>query len=979
MKPNTLLSAFLAASFLILAAASVGAQGFGQNQVILKDFHWKVRSTEHFDIYYYEGSMPRVAQAAAILEKAFARVSRELEIPAKPSVWAKGNAKKRDQWYRRPFFLYACPNDFEQSTFADTGDGTGGITEPFKNRFMVYSDGTDRWLEEVITHEFTHIMQFQVLINGPWRTGAIIKSVIYPLWMMEGMPSQVTHVIESTIEEMTIRDAATSGGLIPLVHLEHFGHLKPHQITLAYKEGGAAIDFLAAQFGRRKVGRLLKLFATRFEASAVLGELVGLDVFEFDSKFREFEQTKYQREVRLERRREPLDYGPRLTQPTPDIPQFNTAPLFSPDGKTMYYLSTRQGYPPAVYAMDLGTRRCRRLWSLDRTAIENIPMGNFAYLSRVLDLSRDGSRLVFAGTRNHRDGLYLYDTRTRRLERRELPGFQNVAQPAFSPDGRQLAFSGMKDSFTDIYLYDLVGGKITQITADPEDDEMPTFTPDGRAVVYSSEGRDVLGSARRGRRLYRVDLRDRSVAQLEDVGGGARDPVVSADGRRVLFVRDDDRSTEVCELDLAAHRVTQLTRSIGGSFTPTYTPDGDIAFAALRGGSVHIHKAKRTDLEAADLPVQRRSWPPAEKPGMGGVGVSSAPVALSAERPYRFTASTDLFLPLFFYSSQGGFYWASYWQGSDLLNIHQAAATVELHSAQSFAYQVDYQYNRYRPRVFFGASGVGYQGLYDPARDLNYDQTQYNEYATVLYPLDRHHAFAASLASSVETFRYTDLNENYARQSRLGSVAFIRDAATGRYLVPLAGDRVRLAYTQAADTLGGNVRYSDAVAEGHQFVPTGGQTTAALRVYAEQSLGRDSGGLVLGGVDGGVGGVGGLRGGVRGYRRFNAPDTGGRLAGLNAEWRFPVLPNLDYHMWYLFPDFYFKAVFGSIFTDAGSVWNSAGQVEGSHWHDVRNSVGAGLTVYTFILQQFPLVISMDYARRTTSPGGAFYIYLGRIF
>ena len=976
------LTAFLAASFLILTATSAGAQGFGQNQVILKDFHWKVRSTEHFDIYYYEGSAPRVAQAAAILEQAFARVPRELEIPTEPSPWAKGNAKKRDVWRRRPFFLYACPNDFEQSTLADTGDGTGGITEPLKNRFMVYSDGTDRWLEEVITHEFTHIMQFQVLINGPWRTGAIIKSVVYPLWMMEGMPSQVTHVIESAIEEMTIRDAATSGGLIPLVHLEHFGHLKPHQTTLAYKEGGAAIDFLAEQFGRRKVGRMLKLFADRFESSTVLSELVGLDAFEFDSKFREYEQTKYQREVRLEKRREPLDYGPRLTQPTPDLPQFNTVPLFSPDRRTLYYLSTRLGYPPAVYEMDLGTRRSRRLWGLDRTGIENTPMGNFAYLSRVMDLSRDGSRLVFAGTRNHRDGLYLYDTRTRRLERRELPGFQAVAQPAFSPDGRQVAFSGMKDSFTDIYLYDLASGGVAQLTSDPEDDEMPTFTPDGRAVVYASEGRDERGSAHRGRRLYRVELRDRSVTQLEDVGGESRDPVVSADGRRVLFVRDDDRSTEVCELDLADRRVTQLTRSIGGSFTPTYAPDGDIAFAVLRGGSVHIHKAKRAALEAADLPEQRRPWPAAEKfllPGMGSVGVSSAPVALSAERPYRFTASTDLFLPLFFYSSQGGFYWASYWQGSDLLNIHQAAATVELHSAQSFAYQVNYQYNRYRPQLILGASGAGYQGLYDPDRNLDYDQTQHNEYATVLYPLDRHHALAASLASSVEAFRYIDPDANYSRQSRLGSVAFIRDAATGRYLVPLAGDRVRLAYSQAAEALGGNMRYSDAVVEGHQFVPTGGQTTAALRVYGEQSLGRDGGGLVLGGVDGGVGGVGGLRGGVRGYRRFNAPETGGRLAGLNAEWRFPVLPDLDYHMWYLFPDFYFKAVFGSIFTDAGSVWSSAGQLEGSRWRDVRHSVGAGLTVYTFILQEFPLIISMDYARRTTSPGGAFYFYLGRLF
>jgi hypothetical protein len=967
---------------LLAGLAPASAQGFGRSQVIGRDFQWKVRSTEHFDIHYYEGSAPRVEQAADILERAFARTRRELEIPTEPPPWAKPAAKKKGAWRRRPFFLYACPNDFAQSTLFDAGDGTGGITEPLKNRFMVYSDGTGRWLEEVITHEFVHIMQFHVLISGPWRTGAILKSVIYPLWMMEGMPGQITHEGDPSWEEMVIRDAATSEGLIPLTHLEHFGHLKPHQMTLAYKEGAAAVAFLAEQYGRRKVGRMLKLFAERFETSSVLMELIGLDARAFDRKFREYARTKYGRQVRREKRREPLDYGPRLTRPTPRIPQFNTVPLFSPDGRTLYFLSTRYGHPPVVYARDSGSGRARRLWGLSRTGVENIPMGNFANLSRVMDLSRDGSRLVFAGARNHRDGLYLLDTRTGRLERRELPGFQGAAQPAFSPDGRQVVFSGMKDSFTDIYLYELETGRVEQLTADPEDDQTPSFTPDGRGVVYSSETADGPGGQTRGRRLYRVDLAGRGLVRLEESGGEARDPVVSPDGRRVLFVRDDGRSSEVCELDLASGRAVQLTSSIGGAFTPSYAPDGAVAFAALRGGSVHIHKAARSALEESALPSQARPWSDAEKfflPGMGSVGVSSAAVALTPERPYRFTAGTDIFLPLFFYSSAGGFFWASYWQGSDLLNIHRAAAAVQFHSAKSFAYRTDYHYNRYRTGLFLGASGAGAQGFYNPGRNLDYDESQHGQFAAAVYPFDRHHALIASLGSAVETARFQDKANDSSRQTRLASAAFARDAVRGRHLVALGGDRLRLGFTEAADVAGGTVRYHDAVFEAHQYLPTGGQTAAGLRFYGEQMLGRDRGSLVLGGVDGGVGGPGGLRGGVRGYKRFAAADSGDRLAGLNAQWRFPIFPDINYDLWFLFPNIYFKALFGSIFTDAGSAWSSEGQLRASRWRDVRHSVGAGLTLYSFILQEFPLVISMDYARRTTSRGDAFYVYLGPLF
>ncbi|MFA6003579.1 MAG: hypothetical protein WC881_05875, partial [Elusimicrobiota bacterium] len=519
---------------LLLLAALVSApawgQGFGQNQVIRDQFHWKVRSTEHFDIHYYEGSAPRAAQAAGILEAAFRRVARDLEIPTEAPAWASPAAKKRLQWRRRPFFLYANPNDFQQSNIAYGGDGTGGITEPFKDRFMVYNDGTDRWLEEVITHEFVHIMQFHVLITGPWRSGSILKTIIYPLWMIEGMSGYVTYGIESALEEITIRDAATSGGLIPLVHLEHFGHLKPHQVTLAYKQGAAALEFIASQFGRRKVARMLKLFESRFETAAVLSEVIGLDAFQFDRKYREYLETKYRREVRRERLNDPQYYGAPLTRAGDGLPQYNTAPVFSPDGRTMYFISTRQGHPPAVFAWDVKRKRTRRLWSLERTALENLPTGNFANLSRVLSISRDGRRLAFAATRNHRDGIYLYDLAQGRLELRELPGFMTVAQPAFSPDGRQLAFSGMKDSVTDIYLYGLADGKVTQLTADPEDDEMPVFSPDGASIVYSSEVRDQLDPSRRGRRLYRLELKDRSLTRLEDSGGEARDPWFSEDG-----------------------------------------------------------------------------------------------------------------------------------------------------------------------------------------------------------------------------------------------------------------------------------------------------------------------------------------------------------------------------------------------------------------------------------------------------------------
>jgi outer membrane protein assembly factor BamA len=352
----------------------------------------------------------------------------------------------------------------------------------------------------------------------------------------------------------------------------------------------------------------------------------------------------------------------------------------------------------------------------------------------------------------------------------------------------------------------------------------------------------------------------------------------------------------------------------------------------------------------------------------GGVAVSSSAVALSPERPYRFSASTDLFLPAFFYSSPGGFFWTSYWQGSDLLGDHQAAAILAFHSGQSYDYQADYQYRRYRPQLALGAYGMGRKDLVDQDTGQRFDDTLHGQYAAASYPLDRYHRLELGLSGASERVYYPDEEFRDDRQARMGYAAVVRDAVRGRYLVATAGNRLRLSVSEAAEVLGGNRRYHIAGVEGHQFFPTGGQSALAFRAVGMQALGRDHPDLILGGL-----------GGVRGYGRSTTRDFGNRIAVANAEWRFPIFPDLNYYMWYMFPDLYFKAIFGTIFTDVGSAWRSEGEAGHSDMHKLRNSVGLGLRIYTFVLQEFPLFFSFDYAHRTTQNGGIFYFYLGSIF
>jgi Tol biopolymer transport system component len=55
-----------------------------------------------------------------------------------------------------------------------------------------------------------------------------------------------------------------------------------------------------------------------------------------------------------------------------------------------------------------------------------------------------------------------------------------------APDGRRFALTGRRPGFLDIWLLDARTKDVERLTFDPAEDEFPAWSPDGRAVAYSS-------------------------------------------------------------------------------------------------------------------------------------------------------------------------------------------------------------------------------------------------------------------------------------------------------------------------------------------------------------------------------------------------------------------------------------------------------------------------------------------------------------
>jgi hypothetical protein len=128
------------------------AQYFGRNKVQYKSFDFQILRTEHFDIYYYDQERAAVVDAARMIERSYARLSKLLQHTF------------RD---RKPIILYASHTDFQQ-TNALAGlidEGTGGVTEAYKNRVIMPFTGSYAEFEHVMTHELVHAFQFDVIFR----------------------------------------------------------------------------------------------------------------------------------------------------------------------------------------------------------------------------------------------------------------------------------------------------------------------------------------------------------------------------------------------------------------------------------------------------------------------------------------------------------------------------------------------------------------------------------------------------------------------------------------------------------------------------------------------------------------------------------------------------------------------------------------------------------------------------------------------
>jgi len=189
-----------------------------------------------------------------------------------------------------------------------------------------------------------------------------------------------------------------------------------------------------------------------------------------------------------------------------DFPGMTYAPHFSPDGERLIYSMAVRGNTD-VYVMDLKSRSSTRL-----TADPAIDVS--------ASFSPDGRKIVFNSDRGSSGQIYIMDANGKNVKRISF-GKGRYFAPVWSPRGDKIAFVRSGGGQFGIGVMD-VDGKNERMLTESYLDESPTWSPNGRVIIFSREKRDRNGSVE----IWSVDLTGQNLRRVE-TPGEASDPAWS--------------------------------------------------------------------------------------------------------------------------------------------------------------------------------------------------------------------------------------------------------------------------------------------------------------------------------------------------------------------------------------------------------------------------------------------------------------------
>ena len=237
----------------------------------------------------------------------------------------------------------------------------------------------------------------------------------------------------------------------------------------------------------------------------------------------------------------------------------------------------------------------QRRYSFGHFVLAIVLMLSLTFLMVCVDAQ---ARIAFASNRDGNSEIYVMNadgTNQRRLTNHP----KNDWSPSWSPDGKRIAFMSDRDGHahpihdwrsptSEIYVMDANGGNQQNLTNDPHGDRSPSWSPDGKHIVFETD-RD------NNSEIYVMNADGTNQRRLTNNRTEDRYPAWSPDGERIAFsarreghvVHNLDSTYEIYVMDVDGENQQRLTENRNNDWRPSWSPDGKrIAFSSDRKGDL---------------------------------------------------------------------------------------------------------------------------------------------------------------------------------------------------------------------------------------------------------------------------------------------------------------------------------------------------------------------------------------------------------
>jgi Tol biopolymer transport system component len=617
------------------------------------ELEWQTIETKHFLVHFHAGEEWTGHEVAKIAESIYGPVTKMYDHE---------------------------PDQRVSIILRDHDDYSNGAAYFFDNRIEIWAPsldfelrGTHPWLWNVVSHEFTHIVQIQTAMKFGRKIPGIylqwlgyekerrpdvlygypnvivsypVSGFLVPSWFAEGTAQYNNPILGydtwDSHRDMILRMYMIDGNPLGWEEMGVFGKTSLGNES-SYNAGFSIVGYIGQKYGVDKLQEISRHLAAPFRVT-IDGAIEAALGKTGEQLYHEWKEEKTIHYLHI---KDSLNSTLKEGTLIEHDGFGNFYPVFSPDDSKIAYISNKgQDYLSlsSVYLYDLETKKSKKIIPLVRSSLSFSPDGRYLYYAKITHDNPHWSGY---------SDLYRYDLSVEKEER--LTYGLRAFNPKLSSDGKKLVFAFGGDGTLNIGTCDKDGKNVSRVTKYRNGEQVytPVWSNDGKKIAFGY-------SIEHNQSLALVDSSGEN-CQLLSHSGDCRNPFFASDST-LYYSWDRGGIFNIYSLNLKTNMEQQETSVLGSAFLPTLDKNGNLTYVTYTSSGYKIALIQKDSMHAlisgSDSSQVNRSlfyahpaWVDDSKHGVMSLSVSGnhsyvQDTAAYRVRPYRSVFTNFSLIPL---------------------------------------------------------------------------------------------------------------------------------------------------------------------------------------------------------------------------------------------------------------------------------------------------------------------------------------------